>query len=732
MTKPFIKVGIGVGHREICTPGNQKFEEFFQLFKRLPIEQVDVQYTKEGLEKLDALLFGAPIKPFTASEVEAIKEWTESGGRLLLLSSMGGDRAVQGFSYNKTNLGELVPEVLFTDTAMGQNVYVESHLQYGFDSKCKVDVSHRTPHAPRMTYVDGCTLQVRVDNVFDSDVESVLSFPGNSKLIRGLRRDYREHHHHTRPGSGHPLVIVRRGKGRVVCFGAVDTVSRKGLSAKGNPAFAVDLIFDWLDTLVDVELKRRMKNPQRHRLLQAYPMAPLMYAKDNNPQQVDVEEAFHQRSPAKRLLIGVLPHPYCNPMVKGCGFCTFPHEQYSKKSAVSVSQTVLKEIQQRIAAFPHLKESPVDSIYFGGATANLTSLEDFSNILMELYSNLQCQNAEVTLEGAPVYFLKGNGPQLLDLLANTVSRGRISMGVQTFDSVRLKQMGRQGYGSKEDIATVIASAHDLGLTTSCDMLIDLPNQTYDEILDDLNTANEAEFDQICVYHLVLFEGLETEWSKDPKLLAGLPTNTQAAERWARVCEWMNENGFVQTTITNFERRELFERNRNFIYEAYEMNLVNHDFIGFGPAGINRCSSDDMCSGYKLLTPSDSREYLQTMETCSNGLPVKSLFTYDARDMQVLYLTRHIGRSRIDFQLFQQYYGHDVRTAFPRIFPTLDACGFYEDSGRLTPIGNTYADSIAGLIAWPKIMEQEIVDRLKGYRPPNEDVYYNRSMRHHMG
>ena len=113
MTQPLIKVGIGVGHREICTPRDQKFEEFFQLFKRLPIEQVDVQYTKEGLSNLDALFIGAPRSPFTASEVEAIKEWTEGGGRLLLLSSMGGDRAVQCFSYNKTNLGELVLDPKF-------------------------------------------------------------------------------------------------------------------------------------------------------------------------------------------------------------------------------------------------------------------------------------------------------------------------------------------------------------------------------------------------------------------------------------------------------------------------------------------------------------------------------------------------------------------------------------------------------------------------------------------
>ena len=33
MTQAMIKVGIGVVHREICTPESQEFEEFFQLFK---------------------------------------------------------------------------------------------------------------------------------------------------------------------------------------------------------------------------------------------------------------------------------------------------------------------------------------------------------------------------------------------------------------------------------------------------------------------------------------------------------------------------------------------------------------------------------------------------------------------------------------------------------------------------------------------------------------------------
>jgi hypothetical protein len=265
MSPTLIKLGIGTLHNEICTPDNKEFIDFFQVFKRIPIERVDVQYTKEGLANIDALFIGASRKPFNESEVEAIKEWTENGGRLMLVSSMGGDKAVQCFSYNQTNLGEIAPEVEFTDTTMGCNIYSEAHRQYGFHSQCTIDVSHRTPQEPRMTYVDGCEICVR--SPADGVVEKKLFFAGGTKEVSGLRQDRPRHHHYPRNHSGHPLVIVKRGKGRVLCFGAVDTFSRKGLKEKGNPAFAVDVLFDWLDTLVDVELKNRMESPQRHRFL---------------------------------------------------------------------------------------------------------------------------------------------------------------------------------------------------------------------------------------------------------------------------------------------------------------------------------------------------------------------------------------------------------------------------------------------------------------------------------
>ena len=38
---------------------------------------------------------------------------------------------------------------------------------------------------------------------------------------------------------------------------------------------------------------------------------------------------------------------------------------------------------------------------------------------------------------------------------------------------------------EEDIKKIVQTSHDMGIQTSCDLLIDLPHQTFDEILHDI-------------------------------------------------------------------------------------------------------------------------------------------------------------------------------------------------------------------------------------------------------
>src|SRR5262249_26283516 len=89
------------------------------------------------------------------------------------------------------------------------------------------------------------------------------------------------------------------------------------------------------------ELRERMDKPQRHRLLHGYPLAQAMPHRADASQPADVR---FEPGCGRGLLMGVLPHPFCNPAVAGCGFCTFPHQPYHADHAAATVERVLQEI----------------------------------------------------------------------------------------------------------------------------------------------------------------------------------------------------------------------------------------------------------------------------------------------------------------------------------------------------------------------------------------------------
>ena len=148
------------------------------------------------------------------------------------------------------------------------------------------------------------------------------------------------------------------------------------------------------------QLARYMARPQRHRLLHGYPLAAAMPYADARVLKRDPVSAL-KHPPASPLLVGVLPHPFCNPKVMGCGFCTFPHERYSRLKCAALVEGVIREIADRVTAEPQLERRKIAGLYFGGGTANLTPPKPFRRLAHTLNQTFDVSSAEVTLEGVP-------------------------------------------------------------------------------------------------------------------------------------------------------------------------------------------------------------------------------------------------------------------------------------------------------------------------------------------
>jgi hypothetical protein len=195
------------------------------------------------------------------------------------------------------------------------------------------------------------------------------------------------------------------------------------------------VVTHWLPSLHREQLSARMRKPQRHRLLQAFPMAPVMAA---TGKAIDfmLQRGMLAPSRDRAAVVGVLPHAHCNPAVKGCGFCTFPHEPYSRERTETVGAHVAREIRAfrtRLSSRKRPGEWPrraIEALYLGGGTANLTPEGTFREIAAALDETFVLDGAEVTFEGVPLYFI-ARKPSPLDLLRECFprSRPRISLGI---------------------------------------------------------------------------------------------------------------------------------------------------------------------------------------------------------------------------------------------------------------------------------------------------------------
>ena len=439
------------------------------------------------------------------------------------------------------------------------------------------------------------------------------------------------------------------------------------------------------------ELARRMSGVQRHRLLQGFPMAPMMAEAPRSP-------VLTQAPTSRPMLLGVLPHTFCVPAVKGCGFCTFPHESFNKSLMVPLAMAIANEITQKART---ASWSNIAGIYIGGGTANLTPLPALS-ILLGALTAFRPRDTELTLEGVPRFFTA----EQLDLLTGSgLGSVRISMGVQTFSEAWLVKMGRHTIGSPKQVAAAVSLAQARSVGTSIDLLLNLPGQPREDMLADVEHAIALGVDQICLYHLVLREDLKVPWADDPEMLSTLPENAVALDSWRAVRAALLEAGFVQRTLTNFERSAQ-TADRRFRYEPHSFRPHTCDALGFGPGAISGINFGTQTKPLKWINHATSEAYHAS--TKERRSPISRIYVYEPFEDALMQLTRGLALLEVPTSAGALA---THRAAFDPELQLLEESELLvpvEGGLRLTERGMFYADSVAGLLAWRTVQHRKAV------------------------
>ena len=196
-----------------------------------------------------------------------------------------------------------------------------------------------------------------------------------------------------------------------------------------------------------------------------------------------------------------------------------------------------KQLKHELKRF-EVKENQIETVFIGGGTPSTVDPLLYQPIFELLKPFIQ-KNAEITTEANPNSATKEWLQGMYNLGVN-----RVSFGVQSFDSNKLKALNRAH--SPEQARTAVLTAKEIGFKNlSLDLIYNYQGDTKELLKSDINQAFELPINHISAYELTIEGGTK---------FASTPTVRQEDDELAFfVAKEITERGFKHYEISNFGR-----------------------------------------------------------------------------------------------------------------------------------------------------------------------------------
>jgi len=191
--------------------------------------------------------------------------------------------------------------------------------------------------------------------------------------------------------------------------------------------------------------------------------------------------------------LGLYVHlPWC---ARKCPYCDFNSHEASDIPELSYVAVLLADLEHDSA---HIAGRAVESIFIGGGTPSLFSASAIDLLLTGIRQRVVlAPDCEVTLEANP-------GSAEADRFAGYRAAGvnRLSIGVQSFDDLALKRIGRVHDGRAAHRA--VNSAQAAGFERiNIDLMYGLPGQSWQAAVADIEQALDCGVSHLSHYELTI-------------------------------------------------------------------------------------------------------------------------------------------------------------------------------------------------------------------------------------
>ena len=238
-------------------------------------------------------------------------------------------------------------------------------------------------------------------------------------------------------------------------------------------------------------------------------------------------------------MAGIYIHiPFCK---QRCNYCAFYSSTlYNIKE--NYADAVCKELEMRK---DYAGGEEIKTIYFGGGTPSTLPIELLQKICNAIYANhTVCSNAEVTIECNPDDLTEEFLTELRALPFN-----RISMGVQSFNDVQLKRLGRRH--NAENARQAVNNARMAGYKNiSIDLMFALPGSTKEEWEQTIEEAISLKPEHISAYNLMYEDDTPLHRALQRGDFEEL-SEEENVEQFQMLIKRMKEAGYHHYEISNF-------------------------------------------------------------------------------------------------------------------------------------------------------------------------------------
>lgn len=361
--------------------------------------------------------------------------------------------------------------------------------------------------------------------------------------------------------------------------------------------------------------------------------------------------------------------PFC---LSKCGYCSF----YSVASPDLIPEFV-KAISREMA-FYKSTQIPFDTIYIGGGTPSLLSIQQIDDILKSAndHFNIDWQT-EITMEVNP-------GDVSLKYFQSLRKLGinRLNIGIQSFHDDLLKFLGRR-HTAREAIAAM-DKARQAGFDNiGIDLIYGVYGQDIKTWKETLNKALSFLPEHLSCYQLSLDQKapLYEQYRKES---LQLPAENEALNFFMNTSEILTVAGYIHYEVSNFARSEALRSKHNMKYWRHI------PYLGLGPA------AHSFCDRRRWWNTADVVAYIRSISKDKTPVGQSEELSVEQLAMEALFLGLRT-QDGIDLGQYQARYGVDLLAQKKEILRKLEEDKLVEiKNNRLCPTlsGMAVADSLA--------------------------------------